>query len=81
MRKLKTPDVTKVQAGSFATALIGILTAAGVPVSEANANRIFVASLTMAVVSTIADAAIRVGRALMMGKLIDPQDELESELD
>jgi hypothetical protein len=74
VRQLQTPDITKAQMVSFATALIGILTSAGVPVSEANANRIYTASIALAVATTIADAVIRFGRALMVGKKVENSD-------
>lgn len=73
-RTLQTPDITKAQMVSFATALIGILTSAGVPVSEANSNRIYTASIALAVTMTVADAVIRFGRALMMGKKVENAD-------
>lgn len=73
-RTLQTPDITKAQMTAFATAIVGILTSMGVPVSEANANRIYTASIALAVATTMADAIIRFGRALMMGKKVENAD-------
>jgi hypothetical protein len=72
--KLATPDVTKAQMTAVATAIVGALAAAGLPLSEANANRIYTAAVAVAVAQVIADAVIRFGRALMAGKKLDDSD-------
>jgi hypothetical protein len=70
-RQLKTPDVTKNQMIALATGIIALLAALGVPLSEANENRVFTIAVVLPSVLMISDAAIRVGRAVMAGKKAD----------
>lgn len=74
MRKLETPDVTKNQRIALATAIIGLLATFGVPLSEANENRIFILAIIFPSILMICDAVIRFGRALMAGKKFDDSD-------
>lgn len=74
MRKLKTPDVTKNQMIALATVIVGTLAALGVPLSEANTNRVFAAAVIFPSVLVVADAFIRFGRAMMAGKKFDLDD-------
>ena len=74
MRTLKTPDVTKAQMLAIASAVVGICTAVGAPLSEANANRVYGAAIALAVVLPVVDAVIRFGRAMMMGKKVTLED-------
>lgn len=71
MRPLKTPDVTKAQMIALATGIAGTLAAMGLPLSEANENRLFTASIALGVGLKISDAIIRFGRAMMVGKRYD----------
>lgn len=74
MNRLKTPDVTKNQMIALAAGVIGILAAVGVPLSEANTNRVYGAAVALPAVLMISDAIIRFGRAMMAGKKIDNID-------
>lgn len=74
MRSLKTPDTTKNQYVAIATMVIGVLTSMGVPLSEANTNRIYGAAVALSVGLMVSDAIIRFGRAMMAGKKIDNID-------
>ena len=68
MTRLKTPDVTKNQMISLATFVIGLLTSMGMPLSQANENRVFGAAVAIPTVLMLSDAIIRFGRAMMAGK-------------
>lgn len=72
--KLKTPDVTKAQLIALATGIGGVLASMGLPLSEANSNRMYTGAIALAVALKVSDAAIRVGRALMQGKKLDNAD-------
>lgn len=73
-RKLSTPDVTKNQMIALATMVIGVLASMGVPLSEANTNRVYGAAVAVPAMLMLSDAIIRFGRALMAGKKIDNVD-------
>lgn len=80
MRTLKTPDVTKAQMIALATLVIGVLSSLGIPLSEANTNRVFTAFVAIPTVLMISDAVIRFGRALMQGKKIAAGEFTREEL-
>jgi len=73
-RSLKTPDITKAQMVALAVGLGGVLASMGVPLSEANQNRLTGVCVALAVAMKVSDAIIRFGRALMAGKKIDNID-------
>lgn len=68
MRTLKTPDITKAQIVAIVTIISGTMASMGLPLSEANENRLFTAAVAIGLGLKISDAVIRLGRALMMGK-------------
>lgn len=74
MRKLSTPDVTKNQMIALATGITAMLASMGLPLSEANENRLFAVAVIIPSVLMVADAIIRFGRALMAGKRYDLED-------
>ncbi len=74
MRALETPDVTKNQVTALVIGISGVLASVGLPLSDANQNRLFVGALVISSALKLSDAAIRVGRALMAGKKIDNLD-------
>lgn len=74
MRSLKTPDTTRAQMISIATVVIGVLASMGMPLSEANTNRVYGAAIALAAMLTVSDAVIRFGRALMAGRKVDNID-------
>lgn len=71
MRPLSTPDVTKAQIIALVTGIGGVLASMGLPLSEANENRLYTAAIGLAVALKVSDAIIRFGRALMVGKRYD----------
>lgn len=73
MKPLKTPDVTKAQMIALATMVIGLLGSMGIDVSSANEARLTTAFVAIPTVLMIADAIIRLGRAVMMGKKYEAQ--------
>ena len=73
-RPLATPDVTKNQITALVIGISGVLASMGLPLSDANQNRLFVGALVISTALKFSDAAIRVGRALMAGKKLDLDD-------
>ena len=71
MRPLKTPDVTKAQMIALATGIVGMLASMGLPLSQANENRVYTGAIALAVALKVSDAIIRFGRAMMVGKRYD----------
>lgn len=65
---MQTPDVTKNQIIALLTTILTVLSSLGMPLSEANTNRVLVAGIGFSAVLTVSDAIIRFGRALMQGK-------------
>jgi len=59
----QTPDITKAQVVSIVGALIGVIVAAGVPMSDALQTSIIALVTVLAAVLLGADAHIRNGRA------------------
>ena len=73
-RALKTPDITKAQVVALSVGIGGVLASMGMPLSEANQNRLTLVCVALAVTMKLSDAVIRFGRALMAGKKIDNID-------
>ena len=74
MKTLQTPDVTKNQMIALATGLVAFLASMGLPLSDANQNRVFAIAIVIPTVLMIADAIIRFGRAVMAGNKYDLND-------
>lgn len=73
-KDLKMPDLTKAQMLAIAKAIILVCAALGLPLSDANANRLTAVAIVVPTALIVADAAIRIGRALMMGRKVTDED-------